>query len=159
MKLVVPMEISSGEHRVGLTPDSILSLKKMGFDVFVESNAGSASSFTDIDYKKSGARISTKVSELYKNADLIVKVQRPQNLKNLNEFKYLKKCSVLTLLYEQKFKAEFNSLKKLNINVFALEKCQEFLEPKAWMFFPHKVTWQVIKPLLMLRVCLIKLFL
>ena len=122
MKLVVPMEISSGEHRVGLTPDSIPSLKKMGFDVFVESNAGSASSFTDIDYKKSGAKISTKVSELYKNADLIVKVQRPQNLKNLNEFKYLKKCSVLTLLYEQKFKAEFNSLKKLNINVFALEK-------------------------------------
>ena len=52
MKLVVPMEISSGEHRVGLTPDSIPSLKKMGFDVFVESNAGSASSFTDIDYKK-----------------------------------------------------------------------------------------------------------
>ena len=52
MKLVVPMEVSSGEHRVGLTPDSIPSLKKMGFDVFVESNAGSASSFTDIDYKK-----------------------------------------------------------------------------------------------------------
>ena len=30
--------------------------------------------------------------------------------------------SILTLLYEQKFKTEYNSLKKLNINVFALER-------------------------------------
>ena len=82
------MEISSGEHRVGLTPDSIPSLKKMGFDVFVESNAGSASSFTDIDYKKSGARISTKVQNCIK-MQTNVKVQRLE-LKNLNEFKYLK---------------------------------------------------------------------
>ena len=51
MKLVVPKEIATGENRVGVTPDSIPSLKKMGFEVFVESNAGLASSFTNEDYK------------------------------------------------------------------------------------------------------------
>jgi alanine dehydrogenase len=57
MKLVVPKEIATGENRVGVTPDSIPSLKKMGFEVFVESNAGLASSFTNEDYKKAGAKI------------------------------------------------------------------------------------------------------
>ena len=33
MKLVVPKEITIGENRVGVTPDSVPSLKKMGFDV------------------------------------------------------------------------------------------------------------------------------
>ena len=61
------------ENQVGLTPDSIPSLKKLGFDVFIETNAGLASSFTDFDYKKSGAKISTKVADLYKNAHIVVK--------------------------------------------------------------------------------------
>ena len=30
MKLVVPKEIATGENRVGVTPDSVPSLKKMG---------------------------------------------------------------------------------------------------------------------------------
>ena len=122
MKLVVPKEIAIGEHRVGITPDSIPSLKKMGFEVFVENNAGLASSFTDQEYKKNGAKISSKINELYKNADLIVKIQRPQKTSKVNEFRYLKKCNILSLIYEQKFKLEFANLKKLNINVFALEK-------------------------------------
>ena len=122
MKLVVPKEIATGENRVGVTPDSIPSLKKMGFEVFVESNAGLASSFTNEDYKKAGAKISSKINDLYKNANVIVKIQRPQNINKINELKYIKKCNVLSLVYEQKFKSEFSNLKKLNVNVFALEK-------------------------------------
>ena len=57
MKLVVPKEITIGENRVGVTPDSVPSLKKMGFDVFVESDAGLASSFTNEDYKKLGQKL------------------------------------------------------------------------------------------------------
>ena len=52
----------------------------MGFDVFVESNADP--SYLLILIIKKWANFQ-EVSELYKNADLIVKVQRPQNLKNL----------------------------------------------------------------------------
>ncbi len=122
MKIVVPKEISEGESRVGLTPDSIPSLKKLGFDVFIETNAGLASSFTDFDYKKSGAKISTKVADLYKNAHIVVKIQRPQKTKKINEFKFLKNCNILSLFYQQKFKNEFNDLKKLKVNAFALEK-------------------------------------
>ena len=122
MKLVVPAEIYDGESRVGITPDCIPSLSKMGFSVFVQSNAGIGSSFTDQDYKNTGAKISVNQKELYKNADLVVKIQRPTKQKKINEISFLKNCNVLTLLYEQKFKNEYNLLKKLKINVFALER-------------------------------------
>ena len=122
MKLVVPMEISEGESRVSITPDCIPALTKMGFKVFVQKDAGIGSSYTDDDYKKSGAKICSKLSELYGKANLVVKIQRPIKLKKINEYNLLKNCELLTLLYEQKFKNEFNMLKKLKINVFALEK-------------------------------------
>ena len=122
MKLVVPSEILENEHRVGITPDCVAALVKIGFKVFIQSNAGINSSYSDDDYKKVGAKISSKLSELYSKANLVVKIQRPTKNKKVDEFKYLKNMSILTLLYEQKFKTEYNSLKKLNINVFALER-------------------------------------
>ena len=122
MKLVVPTEITEGESRVSITPDCIPALIKMGFKVFVQKDAGIQSSYTDDDYKKSGAKICSKLSELYGKANLVVKIQRPTKLKKINEYNLLKNCELLTLLYEQKFKNEFNMLKKLKINVFALEK-------------------------------------
>ena len=122
MKLVVPMEITEGESRVSITPDCIPALTKMGFKVFVQKDAGIGSSYTDDDYKKSGAKICSKLSELYGKANLVVKIQRPIKLKKINEYNLLKNCELLTLLYEQKFKNEFIMLKKLKINVFALEK-------------------------------------
>ena len=121
MKLVVPTEIIDGENRVGITPDCVPPLLKMGFKVFVHSNAGVKASFTDEDYKKSGAKITSKLSELYSKANIVVKVQRPGKNK-IDETKFLKNCSLITLLYESKFKNEFSLLKKLKINVFALEK-------------------------------------
>ena len=122
MKLVVPTEITEGEYRVSITPDCIPALTKMGFNVFVQKDAGIGSSYTDYDYKKSGAKICSKLSELYGKANLVVKIQRPTKAKKINEYNLLKNCELLTLLYEQKFKHEFNMLRKLKINVFALEK-------------------------------------
>ncbi len=122
MKLVVPTEIYEGECRVSITPDCVPSLIKMGFNVFVQKDAGLQSSYTDEEYKKNGAKISSKLSDLYSKADIVVKVQRPTKIAKINEHNFLKNCSILTLMYETKFNNEFKSLKKLNINVFALEK-------------------------------------
>ena len=88
MKLVVPTELYENESRVSITPDIIPSLIKMGFKVFVQSNAGLGSSYTDEDYKKSGAVVSSKLNELYSKADLVIKVQRPFKQKQTDEFNY-----------------------------------------------------------------------
>jgi NAD(P) transhydrogenase subunit alpha len=122
MKLVVPRENFSDEDRVSITPDCLASLVKMGFKVFVEADAGMSSSYTNDDYKKNGAKIVQNLNELYSKADFVIKVQRPSKYKKIDEFKFLKGCNIITLVYENKFKSEFISLKKLDVNVFALEK-------------------------------------
>ena len=101
MKLVVPSEILENEHRVGITPDCVAPLVKMGFKVFVQSNAGINSSYSDEDYKKVGAKISSKLSELYSKAEIVVKIQRPVKNKKINEFSYLKNTNIL-LYYTNK---------------------------------------------------------
>ena len=83
MKLVVPSEILENEHRVGITPDCVASLIKMGFKVFVQSNAGINSSYSDEDYKKVGAKISSKLSELYSKAEIVVKFKDRLKTKKL----------------------------------------------------------------------------
>ena len=77
MKLIVPKEITEGESRVSITPDCIPSLTKMGFKVHVEKDAGMSSSYTDEQYKQNGAKICNKLDELYKSANLVIKIQRP----------------------------------------------------------------------------------
>ena len=57
MKIGVPKEVKNNEYRVGLTPKSVLELMKYDHEIFVESNAGSAIGFSDLDYKNAGAKI------------------------------------------------------------------------------------------------------
>ena len=63
MKLVVPKEIIENENRVSITPDCIPSLTKMGFKVFVESDAGVMSSYTNDDYKKNATNSKKKFNK------------------------------------------------------------------------------------------------
>ncbi len=78
MRIGVPKEIKSQEHRIGLTPESVKLLHKKGHEIFVESNGGFEAGFTNDDYKNAGAKIEKKASEIFKNSELIVKVKEPQ---------------------------------------------------------------------------------
>ena len=64
MKLSVPREILKFENRVAVTPDSVKNLTKLGFDVFIEKNAGVNASFSDSDYTKVGAKVSPNLIKL-----------------------------------------------------------------------------------------------
>lgn len=63
MKLGVPKE-PEGETRVGIVPSSMKKLKKAGFDVYVESGAGSAANYNDQEYIDAGAHIVTRAEAL-----------------------------------------------------------------------------------------------
>jgi len=43
----VPKEITDGEKRVALVPDSVKKLKNLGFGVLIENNAGKEANFTN----------------------------------------------------------------------------------------------------------------
>ncbi len=69
-------EIKEGENRVALTPAGVHALVLDGNTVLVERKAGAGSGLADEEYAGEGARI-TDASEIYANAELIVKVKEP----------------------------------------------------------------------------------
>jgi alanine dehydrogenase len=78
MKIGVPKEIKVHEYRVGLTPPSVAELVAAGHEVFVETGAGSGIDFDDAAYTAVGAQILGTAAEVFKAADMIVKVKEPQ---------------------------------------------------------------------------------
>lgn len=76
MEIGVPKEIKDQEFRVGLSPASVRVCADRGHQIFVETNAGLGSGFTDQDYIQAGAKIVPN-SEKAWNRELVVKVKEP----------------------------------------------------------------------------------
>ncbi len=77
MKIGVPKEIKTNENRVALTPIGAEVLRRHGHKIYVETNAGMGSGFTDADYKKVGATILKTPKQVFDTADMIMKVKEP----------------------------------------------------------------------------------
>ncbi|WP_457577811.1 Re/Si-specific NAD(P)(+) transhydrogenase subunit alpha [Desulfomarina sp.] len=77
MHIGIPKETQKGERRVATTPDVAKLIKKLGFEVTVESGAGLASKFTDDAYQEAGVNIAKDVKTLYDTSDIILKVRAP----------------------------------------------------------------------------------
>ena len=83
MEIGVPQETKDREFRVGLTPNSVRALSK-NHTVFVQTQAGMGSGFTDEEYQTAGAKIVTNAAEAW-NKELVVKVKEPLP----SEYQYL----------------------------------------------------------------------
>ncbi|MFZ1227252.1 MAG: NAD(P)(+) transhydrogenase (Re/Si-specific) subunit alpha, partial [Saprospiraceae bacterium] len=62
MKIGVLKERKAFENRVALTPAVVKDLIKKGFEVMIETDAGTLSSFSDEEYIQSGANIATSAA-------------------------------------------------------------------------------------------------
>ena len=82
-KIGIPKEIHPGEKRVAATPQTIIKLKKLGFDVQVESHAGHGINCIDGEYREAGATIVDGTKELWSTSDIILKVRPPEQNKEL----------------------------------------------------------------------------
>ncbi len=91
MLVGVPKEIKKMENRVGLVPASVRELVHHGHKVLVEHNAGAGVGIGDAAYKKAGAAIAGNAAEVFKKAEMIVKVKEPQP----QEIQMLRKGHVL----------------------------------------------------------------
>ena len=78
MIIGVPKEIKLQEHRIGLTPNSVKELTEKNHEVLIEHNGGFEAGFTNEDYINVGAKIIKSPEEIFKRAELIVKVKEPQ---------------------------------------------------------------------------------
>lgn len=77
MIIGVPKEIKISENRVGMTEAGVRQLVQEGHTVLVEKKAGEGSGISDEMYQQAGAQILSSKAELYKKAEMIVKVKEP----------------------------------------------------------------------------------
>ncbi|WP_345991792.1 alanine dehydrogenase [Sulfurimonas sp. HSL-1716] len=77
MIIGVPKEIKTDEYRVSVTPAGAAELIKEGHTLYVQNGAGEGSGFSDAEYEKAGAVLLSDAAELFRSADMIVKVKEP----------------------------------------------------------------------------------
>ena len=73
MIIGVPKEIKLNESRVSLVPSGVDELVKMGHTVYVESNAGLGSGFSNEMYQASGANILSTPEEIFSQSEMIIR--------------------------------------------------------------------------------------
>ena len=85
MRISVAKEIRPGEARVALVPDIISKLTKAGLEVVIETGAGVASGFTDVEYTAAGATV--KSGNVISDADVVASVTAlsPEQMKSLKK--------------------------------------------------------------------------
>jgi alanine dehydrogenase len=76
MKIGIPKEIKNNENRVALPPAGVYELVQEGHEVFVETNAGIGSTFSDEAYREVGAVIVPEAKDAWA-ADMVMKVKEP----------------------------------------------------------------------------------
>ncbi len=77
MIIGVPREIKEQEARVGLLPSGAYQLCRRGHLVLLESGAGEGAGYLDDEYRHAGATVIESHAEIFRRAELIVKVKEP----------------------------------------------------------------------------------
>ncbi len=78
VSIAMPRERAQDERRVALSPAGVQILVEQGVRVIVESGAGTFCNFSDENYSDAGALVASCPDELYRQANVIVKVSPPQ---------------------------------------------------------------------------------
>ena len=74
MKIGVISADSTHESRVALTPDAVKKLRKLGFEVVIQSGAGQAAYYTDESYQAAGADIANSSIDVVAQSQIITTV-------------------------------------------------------------------------------------
>jgi NAD(P) transhydrogenase subunit alpha len=77
VKLAVPTETRPGERRVALVPDVVKKLVVAGWEVSVQSGAGTEAAFSDAAYTEAGATVAPDAAATLTGAGVVVQVNAP----------------------------------------------------------------------------------
>ena len=117
MILGIPKEIIKNETRVSVIPATVKQFISAGFTVKVESNAGVLSQISDLNFKEAGAEILFSASEVFNQADMILKVNSPTD----EEIKMIKNdSSYLSFFQTMKETDKVKSLQNKNITAYSM---------------------------------------
>ena len=96
MKIAVITETDSHETRVAASAETVKKLSALGATFTIESGAGQRSGITDADYESAGASIAKTAKAALKEADIVLKVRRP----NKAELGNIKKGAVVLAIMD-----------------------------------------------------------
>ncbi len=125
MKLGVPRECRAGERRVAATPENVVRLIRQGFEVLVETQAGALASFGDDDYAAAGARVIEDTRALWEEADIILKVQPPDQhpILNVHEVDLPREgTTIISFLWPGKNKELIDRMAARKLTVLAMDQ-------------------------------------
>mgnify|MGYP006422059515 FL=1 len=77
MIIAIPNEIADNETRVALTPEVAAKYVDAGHEVWLETGAGDKAGKLDSAYQEKGVTIKDHTEEIYKGADLLLKINAP----------------------------------------------------------------------------------
>lgn len=118
MKIGITKEINRNEKRVASTPSVIEKFIKLGFSVFVESDAGKAADIQDSFYQEAGATIVEDAKALWSEVDIVLKVNPPTT----DEYDLLKPEQVLISFISPVTNKELlEQLKDKKVDTLAME--------------------------------------
>ena len=118
MKIAVITETDSHETRVAASAETVKKLGALGATVTIECGAGQRSGITDADYEAVGASIVKTAKAALKDADIVLKVRRP----NKTELGSIKKGAVVLAIMDPYGHDEaLKAMADAGISAFAME--------------------------------------
>ncbi len=118
MRIAIPKETHPGENRIPITPAHAKKLCAMGADLVVEAGMGAGSGFTDAEYAEVGATISHDRGELFRSADLLLRLRKPQ----LEEISQMKRGAIhISYLDPFNEHALVNAFKDAGVTAISME--------------------------------------
>ena len=118
MRIAIPKETHPGENRIPITPAHAKKLCSMGADLVVEAGMGAGSGFTDAEYAEVGATISHDRGELFRSADLLLRLRKPQ----LEEISQMKRGAIhISYLDPFNEHALVNAFKDAGVTAISME--------------------------------------
>ena len=123
MKIGIPKERRPGEKRVAASPETVKKFAGLGCSVVVETGAGLQADIPDDQYTAAGATIAPDAAATLRDADLVLKVQRPMTAAEGNdELALLKKGAVLVAgLQALQQRDQVKAYAEAGITAFAME--------------------------------------
>ncbi|MGJ4927046.1 Re/Si-specific NAD(P)(+) transhydrogenase subunit alpha [Bradyrhizobium sp. HKCCYLS2038] len=115
MKIAVAKEIDPLEPRVAASPDTVKKFKALGAEIAIEPGAGIKSGVPDAEFTAAGATVS---ADALKDADIIIKVKRPEASELAN---YRRGALVFAIMDPYGNDAALKAMADAGIAAFAME--------------------------------------
>lgn len=118
MKIAIPSESDTNEPRVAGSPETVRKFVALGAEVAVETGAGKRAWITDDEFREAGATIADSFESTVKDADIVLKVRRPDNA----EAGQMKQgAAVLALMDPHGNEAALKEIASTGVTAFAME--------------------------------------